>query len=432
MSADIAHLRSEAERAESAFRWEDAAAIYEQALTTLAGADEREQAALLFRLGHCYRYMAEARSSWRSLMRAIGIYRQLGEANLMAEATLEALQIWAPQERQRALAEEALEAIGPGESRAHAALILHMGRLDEGRAMAERNGYADMVAGVRRWQAWHLIEEGRVDEYVALSEKAHAAYVAAGEHDRAVGMLRSAGYEVLATGRLDDGLLLTNRAWAYARERRMRFHEQLAALDVVGVFFVRSQLDRCSQTLDEIPGSLDFRKDLFGAWIAEQRGDRDAAIAALPDPARAGGAHGAASQLHGGRAGVLWRAGKERAAQAELGAWAEAARNEKRLLEDAPAVLEPLIAVGDEALLREIIETKPDWPWMRYTTLQGRSVDRARGAIALRLGLLDDAERHFRAGAAWAAEQRCPLDEAQCLRGLAEVTAARGGRTASY
>jgi hypothetical protein len=298
--------------------------------------------------------------------------------------------------------------------------------------MAERNGYADMVAGVDRWQAFHLVEEGRIDEYVALSETAHEAYVAAGEHDRAIGMLRSAGYEVLASGRIDDGVLLTNRALAYARKRRMRFHEQLAALDVAGVFFVRSQLDRCSQTLDEIPGGLDFRKDLFRAWIAEQRGDRDAAIAALPDPERAGGAHGAVSQLHGGRAGVLWRAGKERAAQAELGAWAEAARNEKRLLEDAPAVLEPLIAVGDEALLREIIEAKPDWPWMRDATLQGRGMDRARGAVAARLGRLDEAERHYRAGAVWAAEQRCPLDEAQCLRGIAEITAIRGGTTASY
>jgi hypothetical protein len=59
-------------------------------------------------------------------------------------------------------------------------------------------------------------------------------------------------------------------------------------------------------------------------------------------------------------------------------------------------------------------------------------MDRARGAVAARLGRLDEAERHYRAGAVWAAEQRCPLDEAQCLRGIAEITAIRGGTTASY
>jgi hypothetical protein len=212
----------------------------------------------------------------------------------------------------------------------------------------------------------------------------------------------------------------------------MRFHEQLAGLDVAGVQFARSQLDRCAATLDAIPGELDFRKDLFRAWIAEQRGDTERAISLLPTPERAGGAYGALSQVHSGRAGVLWRAGKERAAQAELRAWVEAARHDGRIIDDAPAALEPLIGAGDDSLLREIIDAKPERPNERYSTLQGRGIDRVRGAIALRIGLLDDAESHFRTGAGWAAEQRCPLDEAQCLRGLAEVTAARGGRTASY
>jgi hypothetical protein len=289
-----------------------------------------------------------------------------------------------------------------------------------------------MVAGVDRWRAFDLIEQGRLDEYVTLSEKAHAEYVAAGEHDRAIGMLRSAGYAVLAAGRLDDGIQLASRAWAYASQRRMRFHEQLAGLDVAGVFFARSQLDRCVATLDAIPGELDFRKDLFRAWIAEQRGDTESAINALPSLERAGGASGALPQVHGGRAGVLWRAGKERAAQAELRAWREAARNDGRLLDDAPAALEAIIALGDDDLLRELNDAKSNRPYERYSTLQGRGLDLVRGAVCARLGQLEEAERHYRTGAAWAAEQRCPLEEARCLRGLADVTAARGGRTTSY
>jgi tetratricopeptide (TPR) repeat protein len=418
-------LPDEARAAEAVFQWEQAARIYEDALTHLAGADPREQAPLLVRLGHCYRNMAEARASWRALMRAIAIYREAGDAPQMAEATLEALQIWAPPERQRALAEAAYEFLGPGETRAHAALLLHMDRLDEGQAISERRGYRDMVAGVARWRSWHLLDEGRVDEIVEMSELAHYAYAAAGEHDRATGMLRSAGYALLAAGRLDDGVDLARRAWDYARERRMRFSEQLAGLDIAGVLFARAQFDDCLALLEDIPGELDFRKDLFRAWIAEQRGDSERAVALLPSPERAGGAGGALSQLHSGRAGVLWRAGKERAARAELGAWVEAARIDGRLMDDAPAALEPLLAQDDDALLRAIIESPSNRPHECYSTLQGRGLDRVRGAVSMRLGRLDDAERHFRAGADWAVQQRCTLDEEHCRRGRADIATMR-------
>jgi O-methyltransferase involved in polyketide biosynthesis len=97
-------------------------------------------------------------------------------------------------------------------------------------------------------------------------------------------------------------------------------------------------------------------------------------------------------------------------------------------------MLECLLAAADEALLDEIIDeaARGSSVAFRYSTLQGRGLDRARGAITLRLGRTEDAGRHFENGAAWAREQRLPLEEAQCLRGLAEITAARGGTTASY
>jgi tetratricopeptide (TPR) repeat protein len=430
-------ILEQAQRAETATLWEDAARLYEQQLSSSAGnvaASRIEQAAILTALGRCYRSMGEARAGWRSLMRAIALFREEGDTTGVADATLEALRIWAPRERQHALAEDALASLGSGESRMHAALLLHLDRIDEGRVVAEKHGYADMLAGIARWNADHLIDEGRIDEYVALARTACEAYSAVGDYERASGNLRQAGYAVLALGDLDRGGALAREACDLAGSKHLRFEQQLAGLDVAGVLFARCELASCERMLDAIPGDLDFRKDLFHAWIAELRGESGAALALLPSRERAGGAFGALSQVHSGRAGVLFRAGKKRAAEAELHAWADAARHDGRLLEDAPAMIECLLASADEALLNEIIDgaARGSSVAFRYSTLQGRGLDLVRGAIALQLGMIDDAARHFQKGAAWASEQRLPLEEARCLRGLAEVTAAGGGITTSY
>jgi hypothetical protein len=403
---DITSIRADAERAEAATLWEEAAALYERCLSEVEFAPI-EQAPLLFALGRCYRNLAEA---------TIRIFREAGDASSTAAATVEALRIWAPQERQRALAEDALDMLGPDESRTHVFLLFSLEREAEAREIARRRGYTDIMAGEDHWESRHLVAEGRVDDYTALARAFHESAAAAGDYDRASGSLRGAGYNVLAAGRLDEGAALARDAAAYARSKHLRFPEQLAALDVAGVLFARDALDACNALLDEIPGDLDFRRDLFRAWIAERRGDTDRAVILLPDPERAGGAGGALSQVHGGRAGVLWRAGRERAARHELDAYASAARSDGRLLDDAPAMLECLVGAAEDALLREILDDER--PHERYSTLQGRGLDAVRGALSARLGLADDARAHFERGLAWAREQRCPSDEALCRDGI--------------
>ncbi len=417
---DITDVRAEAERAEAATLWDEAATLYERCLSEGEHAPV-EQAELLFAVGRCYRNLAEARTAWRSLMRAITLFREAGDTTSMAAATVEALRIWAPPERQRALAEQALVELGPGQSRSHVFLLFSLERDAEAREMARRQGYADILAGEEHWEARPLVAEGRIDEYMALARAFHLAAADAADHDRAAGSLRGAGYNVLAAGRLDDGLALARSAAAYARSKHLRFPEQLAALDVAGVLFARNELDDCEALLNEIPGDLDFRKDLFYAWIAERRGQSDAAVALLPEPERAGGAGGALSQVHSGRAGVLWRAGRHRAAVHDLEAYAAAARDDGRLLDDAAAMLDCLIAEGDDALLKDILadERAGGRAHERYSTLQGRGLDAVRGAAASRLGMVDDARRHYGRGLAWAREQRCPYDERLCAEGLA-------------
>ena len=417
---DIASIRAEAERLEAATLWPDAVALYERCLSEGSPAPS-EQAALLFAVGRCYRNMAEARTAWRSLMRAITLFREAGDVTSMAAATVEALRIWAPPERLRALAEDALAALPSDESRTYVSLLLGLERDAEARVICERRGYDDILAGLAHWDARDLVAQGRIDEYVAIARRAHDAYAGVGDYDRASGSLRGTGYAVLAAGRLGDGMVLARDAAAYARAKHLRFPEQLAALDVAGVFFARDELDACSAILDETPGDLDFRKDLFHAWIAERRGNMDEAASLLPDPERAGGAGGALSQVHSGRAGVLWRAGRQRAAVHDLEAYAAAARDDGRVLDDAPAMLECLMAEADDALLKELLDD--DRPHERYSTLQGRGLDAVRGAAAARLGMRDVARAHYERGLAWAQVERCAYDAKLCADGLALVDA---------
>jgi tetratricopeptide (TPR) repeat protein len=54
------------------------------------------------------------------------------------------------------------------------------------------------------------------------------------------------------------------------------------------------------------------------------------------------------------------------------------------------------------------------------------NVDQFRGSLAVRLGLLDDAENWFRADLECCERQRCPVEAGRNLRGLADVAEARG------
>ena len=391
MPDEPATLIARAREAESSYQWDAAAAAYEQALTMLSQADAPpiEQAPLLASIGRCYRCMGEARTAWRSLMRAIAIFRDAGDAEAMADTSLEALRIWSPRERQRAIANAALEMLGPGESRRHAHLLFCLDRPDDALAIASRHGYDEIIAHDEQWmQGQQLVLDGRHDEYLALVRRAHELQSAIGDIDRAASVLRGPGYGLLAYGDFTRGLAMAEEAAAYAGARNLRFQHQLPALDVAGVYFARNELERCDAMLDTIPGDLDFRKDLLRAWVAERRGDHDAAVAMLPTPDRAGGASDALTQVHSGRAGVLWRAGRESAARHDFEAYVEAGRNDLRLLHDAPAAFEPLMAVGDAGLFEAIREVDAGPERLnRYSTLQGRGLDRVRGGVAAKLGL---------------------------------------------
>ncbi len=417
-----------AERAEEATLWDDAAAAYEACLTAIAGtAMAAREPDLLTALGRCYWNMSGTRMAWRTLRRAIALYRERGDGPGMARATLEILRIWGPPERHRAMAEEATEALGDGSPHLRALLLLRSWQVDEAVALAEKHGFEDVLMFKTERDAWTSFDDGRVDEAISVWRKAHEFHVIQRQYQGAAQVLRGAAFGVLQAGLLDRGAALAREAVDYARSVHLRFPEQLALMDLAGEAFARCDFARCEALLHETPAISDFRADLYRMWMAELRGDIPAALSLLVDPERGGGALTAVSQTHAAACGLLFHAGRFDAAQQELIAWADVARKGESFCQEAPVLSDCLATLGSDDLLSEVHDAYEKRPGGSvYAPLQGRGDGDTRGAIALRLELVDLAQERFATGLAWAERERCPLDAARCLLGLARVAVRRG------
>ena len=291
-------------------------------------------------------------------------------------------------------------------------------------ALGEQHGFEDIVAVRVEREAWQAIEEGHVDEGVALLLDAHETFARLRIYDPAAGMLRGAGFGLLEFGRLDEGFALAKRAFEYASSVNLHFTAQLGLMDMVGVAFARGDFARCEQLLAQSPGDSDFRADLYRMWMAEQRGDIDTALGLMVDPERGGRAPTAVGQVHASSAGLLFRAGRKDAAAQALREWAQIMRPDRDAhWMEAPALLECLLALGDDELLRKVYDSfsnrdERNKTPARFSTLQGRAIAPVRGGVCVRLGLLEEAERHYREGLAWCERERCERDAELCRAGL--------------
>jgi hypothetical protein len=144
--------------------------------------------------------------------------------------------------------------------------------------------------------------------------------------------------------------------------------------------------------------------------------------------------------LHGVRARVRWRAGAAAGAQQDLAAWREAtmAYQEGHLaaiqilgaIEGFPAADRVLVELGNEATIQATYDQLSTWDGLRFSYLSG-GVDHLRGDLALRLGLEEEADQHYRTGLAWAEQEHVPVEQGRCLQGLAQIAELRGDHTAA-
>jgi|CXWL01.1.fsa_nt_gi tetratricopeptide (TPR) repeat protein len=446
--------RASAEAAFDATLWPDAVREYEAALSLLSehgdatGLDEAE---LLTRLGSCYWSMSEARTGWRTLRRAMALYRDRGDALGFAHATVEVLRIWGPWERQLAMADEALEMLGldgvasetSETTYLRARLLMATAwrgrneRFDRAIEIAEKYAFGDILARRTENQAWQAFREtGDLETSIALHFRAHDEYAAAKAYEQACGALRGCGFSAFEHGSLDRGVEIARRCVDYARSVHLRFHEELALTDLAGEAFARADYERCHAVLGELTTNTDFRADLYRMWMVERSGDTRAAVQMMVDPERAGRAATGMSQTHGAAAGVLYRAGLHEPAKRELEQWAEIAGENRELAFESPVLFECIAALGDDDLVRKVCDSyetqRPDQPPPpTYATLSGRAGAPSHGAMLMRLGRVDDAERVYREGLAWCERERVPVDAGLCLAGLADVATTRGDAAAA-
>jgi len=97
----VRYSKLAAEQAEAATAWNEAARHYESCLGLIAASGTglgEDEASLLVAAGRCFRYDAQYRAAWRSLMRATALFRDRGDGVGMARAALEASEIWAPRD----------------------------------------------------------------------------------------------------------------------------------------------------------------------------------------------------------------------------------------------------------------------------------------------------------------------------------------------
>ena len=420
--------------AEAAYDWPEAIRLYEEALSSLAREGDAWPAAeadLLTALGRSYWRNAEARPAWRTLMRAITSCKQRGDAAAQARAAVEIMRIWGPWERHKMLGEDALAALGDAEPYLRSRLLSQLDRGDEAFAIAEANGYEDVLAWRIARASWRAIDAGKLDEAQALSRQAFEAHDRLGGFEAASGSLRNIGFSLMVSGDLGAGEALARQSFEYAGRFNLRFYEQLARMDVVGAAFARCDWPECERLLAETPGDLDFRADLFRMWIAELRGDAPAARALLTDPQRGGGSADALAQIHSANAGVLYQLGEHGAARAEFAAMFENIRQESEAEHYMPAAIDAILALEPDDVIAECDRQIDPKQRTRggayvYSTLQGRALHYTRGVLALRLARDDDAAAHFEKGVAWAERERCPLDAAACHEGLAQISTRRG------
>ena len=355
------------------------------------------------------------------------MYQERGDGVGLARATVEILRIWGPPDKQRAMAEQALEALGEQDLRLRAQLLWRLDRMDEAMRIADEQGFEELQVMRPERAAWDALREGHIDDGVAALRAAHAVYAQHGVIHAAAGTLRGAGFNMLAAGRIDEGQRLAEEATAYARGVHLKFQEELAAMDVAGALFARCDFAACEQLIAPSLAGTDFRADAFRMWMTEQAGDVPGAVAMLIDPARGGGAPTAVSQIHASSAGVLHHAGRRtsRAASWRRGPrWRGRTGASRRR---RPSSETALWTSASDELLREVDDAFAKEPPSRlaYATLQGRCTGYARGALALRLGRVDESEALFSEGLALAERERCPVDAARCLEGLSRVAAKR-------
>jgi DNA-binding CsgD family transcriptional regulator len=292
--------------------------------------------------------------------------------------------------------------------------------------LGARIRFADALQSYR-----HSMHSGRYDASVSADlEAAYHVLGAAGEVEDAFRALAAAGIYEVCWGLLRRAEQRLQAAFDYQRRVRIQVDEVCPEVTLASLAWLHGDFARFERLAGRLsPAVLDA--SIFPMQYAEYRGDLDGAVALMPDPAIAGNVPAFLTYVLGARARVWKNAGDHGQARCELDTWAG-------LIADLPwpergvrlaGLADVIVAVADEDFVRQAYELATASP-LRWDRSLGPSADRARGDLALRLGLLERADDHYRDGLAWCEHEHVPVEAAWCRLGQANIARILGDEEA--
>jgi tetratricopeptide (TPR) repeat protein len=359
---------------------------------------------------------------------------------------LAAVSMAAPPARQLALIDEALSVGGDIDPYLEALLLADRAMMETGTATSERaearavelaaaHNFARVSARLNYVVALRVSAAGRFDEAVLKLMAAHEQMALAGDSRRAGRALSDAAGKLVDVGQLQAGEALTQRALSYVRSIHDHQGDQTMVEKLIGIAIARND----DASLTTAVAALD--PETLGGLITrslrlERADDLAGAVALLPSPTLAGNVGWAQIIAHGHRARVRFNASDAEGARHELAVWSDVLTSFLRGPVDAntavilpsgmPLVDEALVALGEDEIVRAVYGQLEHAPERRFCSFFAQGVDHLRGDLALRLGLVAEAEAHYRTGLAWGEREGVPVERGRCLLGLAEIAQRTG------
>jgi hypothetical protein len=423
--------------------WTEAEGWYERCLSLVSEAGDRldaDEAGLLLRHGSAARYAGDVRNGWRSLLRSLDLFRARKDANGAGRAALVATTIYAQPARHIAILDFALGTEGERDPAIEAALLAHR---------ASRLGFPAGDADADRAEALCRLTAAPEASGLVKFARAEAALLNS-EPEEGLRLLKAAVDELLehglqATacqpsfayvntlmhiGSLDDSRAAALRYEKLAREIGDTVHTGNARFAIACLAFLRGDFAAAQANIEQV-SDTNTMVPLLTVSVAEARGEI-AGIEKLVVPIETvPNVDALLLQSSVARAEAFFLAGDHEAAKVALARMEElvARISQTGPRTDGLAAAGALIALGSDDAIRARYESYKASPWMRGSWTG--SVDRVRGQLALRLGLVDEAAEWFGLGLEWCERERCPVEAGRCLQGLAEVAERRGDHPAA-
>jgi serine/threonine protein kinase/class 3 adenylate cyclase len=444
----VRYGRLAAEQAEDAAAWSKAADFYGRCLALMEEAGDdfgEDRAALLHRRGRCAQHAADWRTAWRCLMTALDLYEDRRDPVGQAEVLLDALRTWMPVSTMRALWERTRPLLDDLRPDLQAALIATRLLIYPPVEETEEQDLEKRVSAILkeypdpRIKALMLARSGQKahwrGDFEAAAELARQAYIGlsrVGDRDGAARSLQSICSARMSAGELDDFERAALEMRDFTQEWHLRQLAGFASQFLAGIYLLRRD-PRYEEALSQIPQE-NFFSDIYPAMEAEEAGDLRRAVELLPPVQKTGGAAGFLVIVLGHRTRILLAAGRAEEARSELEVWrstlpepgTRSSPTSRFPIDAYASAREAIATLAEPDLVRRVYDELAANPAFQLDIYGVSGIDVLRGALALHLGLVEDAQEHYRTGFEWATRERCPGEAGRCLQGLADVAERKG------